>query len=227
MRIFNFILIICLFPLISIGQSEIEKRPRRADNFVRMRGLRVGMDITRPSQHLWTKGDRYGTELSFDIEIKPNLFSVLETGWEKMKIKNDYVRYNSSGSYTRIGVDYNFLEAEHKNDMDILYIGVRYGISFARQEVPYFNLNDYWAEGSGHFPQRNYNAQWVEGILGLKAEIFNNFFLGWTIRGKLKTHQTDVSMPTVYFNPGYGKAENKFNFDFTYSIFYNLPFKFR
>ena len=227
MRIFSFILIICLFPLISIGQNEIEKRPRRADNFVRMRGLRVGMDITRPLQHLWTKGDRYGTELSFDIEIKPNLFAVLETGWEKMNIKNDYVFYNSSGSYTRIGLDYNFLEAEHKKDMDILYIGIRYGISLAGQEVPYFNLNDYWTDESGHFPRRNYNAQWIEGLIGLKAEIFNNFFLGWTIRGKIKTYQKEVSMPSVYFDPGYGKAENKFNFDFTYSIFYNLPFKFR
>jgi hypothetical protein len=34
-------------------------------------------------------------------------------------------------------------------------------------------------------------------------------------------------MPPVYFIPGYGKAEKGFNMDFTYSIYYNIPWDFR
>lgn len=227
MRIFKFILILCLFPLISFGQAEIQKTPRRTDNFIRLKGLRVGLDITRPAQSFWTKGDRYGTELTFDAEIRPNLFSVLETGWEKMKIKHDYVNYQSSGTYLRIGLDYNFLEAKSTDDMDILYAGVRYGISLGKQSVPDFLLYNYWEEFHGFFPERKYNAQWLEVLIGLKAKLFTNFFLGWTIRGKILAHQQKVSMPPVYFNPGYGLAENDFNFDFTYTLLYNLPFHFR
>jgi hypothetical protein len=47
-----------------------------------MKGIRVGMDLSRPFQKYWNNGDRYGSELSFDMELWPNLFPVFETGWE-------------------------------------------------------------------------------------------------------------------------------------------------
>ncbi len=229
MKIFNFILALLLLATTSFAQQDQEKKKRakRADNFIRMEGLRVGMDLTRPLQHLWFAGDRLGTELSFDIELIPNLFPVLETGWETLKIDQDYLTYDASGSYTRIGIDYNFLAADHKKDMDILFIGLRYGFSFANQQVDSYKLENYWEDVNHRFPKQKYNSQWFEILLGIKGELFNNLFLGWTIRGKLKTFQKDFDMPPVYFNPGYGKAENKFNFDFTYSVFYTLPFNFR
>ncbi len=228
MKTLSFTLIICLLTLISFGQQqEAKKKPKRTDNFIRMQGIRVGMDLTRPLQHLWTVGDRYGTELSFDIELLPNLFPVLETGWEKMKIKQDYVDYSSSGSYTRIGFDYNFLVAEHKKDKDIMFVGLRYGFSLGKQQVSSYQIDSYWGNLTDYFLSQNYNAQWIEGLLGIKGEIIKNLYLGWTIRGKLRMFQKKYDMPPVYFNPGYGKAGNKFNFDFTYSVFYTLPFSLK
>jgi hypothetical protein len=40
-------------------------------------------------------------------------------------------------------------------------------------------------------------------------------------------HQKDLGLPPVYFIPGFGKADKKFNLDFTYSVFYNLPWDIR
>ncbi len=226
MKIFNFILALLLLATTSYAQreQEVKKRPKRADNFTRMHGLRVGLDLTRPMQHFWFTGDRIGTELTFDIELIPNFFPVLETGWETLKIDQDYLAYNSSGSYSRIGFDYNFLAADHKKDMDILFVGLRYGFSFANQEVNSYRVQNYWGDLSSSYPKQKYNSQWFEVLLGIKGEILHNLFLGWTIRGKLKTFQKDFDLPPVYFNPGYGKAENKFNFDFTYTVSYILPF---
>ena len=229
MKIFNFILTLLLLTTASFAQQEdeVKKRPRRADNFIRMHGIRVGFDLTRPLQHLWVTGERLGTELSFDIELMPNFFPVLETGWEKLKIDQDYLSYDASGSYTRIGFDYNFLAADHKEDTDILFAGLRYGFGFANQEVKSYRIENYWEEINSRFSRQKYNAQWLEVLLGIKGEVLPNLFLGWTIRGKLRTLQKKLDLPPAYFNPGYGKAENKFNFDFTYSIFYALPFNFR
>lgn len=228
MRIFSFTLILCLLAIISFGQQrDLEKMPKRTDNFIRMDGLRVGMDISRPMQHFWSVGDRYGTELSFDIELIPNLYPVVETGWEKLKIKHDYLDYSSAGSYTRVGLDYNLLVAEHPEDMDIVFIGLRYGFNFANQQVHSFLVSNYWGDETDRLRKQNYNAQWAEAVLGIKGELFNNFFIGWSIRGRLKLNQKDFEMPQVYFNPGYGPAEKNFNFDFSYSVFYNLPFNFR
>lgn len=228
MRIFSFTLILCLLTLISQGQErELKLKPKRTDNFIHMDGLRVGLDISRSMQHLWNKGNRYGTELSFDFELVPNLYPVLETGWEKLRMRQDYVDYRSSGSYTRLGFDYNLLVAEHQKDMDMVYVGLRYGFAFANQQVKEYLIPNYWGDITGSFGRQNYNAQWAEFVLGMKGEIFKNFFLGWGIRGKLKLNQKDFDIPHVYFNPGYGPAEKKFNFDFSYSVYYNLPFNFR
>ena len=228
MRIFSFILILCLLAIISRGQErDIEKRPKRADNYIHMDGLRVGMDISRSFQQLWNKGNRYGTELSFDMELFPNFYPIVETGWEKLRIRQDYVDYSSAGSYTRIGFDYNLLVAENRQDMDVIYVGLRYGFDIANQQVKSFFIPNYWGDMSNSFQRQNYSAQWAEVLLGIKGEVFHNFFLGWSIRGRIKVSQKDFDLPHVYFDPGFGRSERNFNFDFSYSIFYNLPFNFR
>ena len=228
MKIFVYTSILFLLTLNSFGQEKEKKRmPKRTDNFVRMEGIRVGLDLTRAYQDLWTKGNRYGTELSADMEMLPNLFTVVETGWEKFKLSQDYVTYNSSGSYSRLGIDYNFLTAEHKEDMDILYAGFRYGFGLAKQQVSNYRIDSYWGEETGRFGSQNYHSHWIEFLLGMKGEIFNNFFMGWTIRTKVMITQKEYAMPPVYFTPGYGNNDANVNFDFTYSIYYKLPFNFK
>lgn len=228
MKIFSFTLILCLLTVISRGQErDLKIKPARTDKYIHMDGLRIGMDISRSLQHLWNKGDRYGTELSADIELFPNFYPIVETGWEKLKIRQDYINYSSSGSYTRIGFDYNLLVSESQKDMSMVYVGLRYGFDFASQQVDEYLIENYWGDIQDSFGKQNYNAQWAEAVLGIKGEIFKNFFMGWSIRGKLRLNQKELEMPHVYFDPGYGPAEKKFNFDFSYSIYYNLPFNFR
>lgn len=225
MKIFGFILLICLLVQNSFGQErELKKMPKRTDKFVRMQGIRLGMDVTRPFQDFWNKGNRYGTEFSADVELLPNFFPVVETGWEKFEMNHDYVSYSGSGSYTRLGCDYNFLPAEHKMDKDMLYVGLRYGLSLAKQRVSSYSFENYWEQTTGSFPSQNYHSHWLEFVLGMKGEIFENFFMGWSIRGKVMLAQKEFEMPPVYFTPGYGNATNSFNFDFTYSVYYTLPF---
>ncbi len=64
MKILSFTFILCLLSAISFGQAEQEKKlkPKRTDNYIHMRGIRAGFDVTRPFLDLWTKGNRYGTE---------------------------------------------------------------------------------------------------------------------------------------------------------------------
>lgn len=229
MKILSFTFVLCLITLISFGQSEPKKKykPKRTDNFIRMKGIRVGADISRPFQDLWTKGNRYGSEFSFDMELWPNLFPVFETGYDIMKIKTDYVDFRGAGSYTRLGFDYNILQAESKNDKNVFFLGLRYGFTLAKQEVNSYVIGSYWTPTTGSFGTQNYSAHWTEFLLGIKGEIFHNLYMGWTIRGKIKINSKDLGMPPVFFIPGYGKADKGFNADFTYSVYYNLPWDFR
>lgn len=230
MKISRFTLLICLLTLAlsSYGQEENEQKikPKRTDNFIRMDGIRLGADMTRPFQSTWIKGDRMGMEFSAEMELRPNLYPVAEAGWEKYTLDQDFVSYNSSGPYVRFGINYNLLSAATKEEKDILYLGFRYGVSFAKQEVSSYMIDNYWGPVTGSFPSQNYQSQWVELVFGLTGEIFKNFYLGWSLRGKFNVAQKDFDLPPAFFNPGYGKAENNMNFDFTYSMFYTLPFEF-
>lgn len=229
MKILYYTFILCLTATISFGQTEPEKKlkPKRTDNFIRMRGVRVGVDVTRPFQDLWTKGNRYGSEFSADLELWPNWFPVFESGYELMKIRTDYIGYTGQGSYSRLGIDYNILQAESPKDKDLFFIGLRYGFSLARQKVDYYYIDSYWGPEVGQFASQNFFAHWGEFLIGLKGEIFRNLYFGWTVRGKVKMHHKEMDLPPVYFIPGYGKADKKFTLDFTYSVYYNIPWDFR
>ena len=139
MKILSFTFILCLLlasSSSSYAQPEKKKKykPKRTDQYIHMKGIRFGMDITRPFQDLWTKGNRYGTEFSADMEIWPNLYPVFETGYESFKIKTSYVDYSANGSYSRIGIDYNLFRLKMKSKK-IFSIGIRYGFAFAGQQI--------------------------------------------------------------------------------------------
>jgi len=228
MKILYFTFILCFLAAISYGQEQERKyKPKRTDNYIHMGGIRFGMDITRPFQDLWTKGNRYGTEFSADMELWPNLFPVFETGIDVMKIKTSYIDYTSNGSYSRFGMDYNFLQAENNKDKNNLFAGLRYGFTLARQQVNQYLVDSYFGPINGRFGNQSYFAHWGEFLIGIKGEIFHNFYMGWTIRGKVKFNNKDLGFPPLYFIPGYGKAEKGFNLDFTYSVYYNIPWDFR
>ncbi|MEI8111993.1 MAG: DUF6048 family protein [Bacteroidia bacterium] len=229
MRILYYTFVLCLLAVFSFGQAEKEKKvaPKRTDNFIRMRGIRVGMDLTRPFQYLWVKGTRYGYEFSADMELRPNLFPVFENGYDIMKITTKYINYKGQGTYSRIGVDYNLLEAKSINERDLFYVGFRYGFTLANQQVKQYMIDSYWGSTTSQFGNQSYFAHWGEILVGIKGEIFHNFYMGWSVRGKVRFNKADLNMPPVYFIPGYGLAEKKFTLDFTYSVFYNLPWDFR
>lgn len=229
MKILSFTFVLCLLATISVGSPQPEKKvkPKRADNYIRMKGIRLGSDITRPFQDLWTKGNRYGYEFSADMELWPNIFPVFETGFDIMKVNTVFVDFRSSGSYSRFGIDYNFLQAENSKDKNILYGGFRYGFTFGNQKVNNYLASSYWGPATGSFETQNFSAHWAEFLLGIKGEIFHNLYMGWTVRGKVKISQKKLDVPGLYFIPGYGKANNGFNMDFTYLVYYNLPWDFR
>jgi hypothetical protein len=230
MKILSFIFILCLLASNGYGgQPEKKKKfkPKRTDNYIHMRGIRFGMDGSRPFQSYWTKGDRYGSEFSADMELWPNLLPVFETGYEFMKIKSNYIDYQGNGSYSRIGIDYNLLQATNIKDKDELFVGLRYGFAFAHQQVNQYQIDTYWGNETGRFGNQNYSGHWGEIVFGMKGELLHNFYMGWTIHGKFKFNNKNLGMPPAFFIPGYGNAGKGFNMDFSYSVYYNIPWDFR
>ena len=140
-------------------------------------GLRVGVDLYNPVLTFFDE-DRKGLELVGDYRISKKFFVAAELGYLEDTNDEDFINFTTNGSYIKAGFDYN----AYTNWLDMendIYIGMRYGFSTFSQTLNSFTVNndaflDPLAIVENGQKYDNLNAHWVEFVLGIKAELFNN-----------------------------------------------------
>lgn len=186
-------------------------------------GPRIGIDLSRFLLPAFQSGSRHGWEIQGDFPYKGNWFPTAEIGMEWFDDKAQNFHYLSNGMYGRVGVDLNIGKFESLKDYDLLFLGIRYGYSqFNREanDIYYFN---YWGGINTSLPKRPMSAHWAELVFGMKGELFKNFFLGWTFRGKFPFFQTKDPNVKPYIIPGLGKTTGEVPFAFTFTASYRFP----
>ncbi|MDR0815323.1 MAG: DUF6048 family protein [Bacteroidales bacterium] len=190
-----------------------------------MKGVRVGIDLSKLALPVIYSG-RKGFEVSVDAHIKKNFFAIAEGGWLNVDLKNDTAfHYKSNGYYGKFGIDYNLLKSRRPYSNDLLYAGVRYGMSFFSHEADDITIpSQYWPAVPGQsIPGADLTAHWIELVMGVKAEVLKNFYLGVSFRGKfLIAKPKDTSNP--YQIPGFGKGTSNFVIGMNYYVSYNIHF---
>src|SRR5690606_27421490 len=109
-------------------------------------------------------------------------------------------------------------------------IGFRAASSTFKQQVneyKIYNPNQFWEEGElfGANPdilgeKSGLSASWLELVLGLKAELFNNLYLGGSIRlYYLISDKAADNFPNLYI-PGFNKVTDgsKFGVGYNYTV---------
>ena len=197
---------------------------RGQQDSLRTYGLRLGVDLSRLVMP-YLQPNRKDMEFSADMEIRNNLFGVLEGGWNKSKIDNGpKFQYQSSGYFGRIGIDYNLLTHDYIQENNLAYVGFRLGHAQFQQQASHYQLLDpYWGNVNGSVPLHSLQASWLEFVAGLKVEALKHFFLGWSIRARILLNNQVDPILTPYVIPGYGKGAVKGEFDVNYSIYYLIP----
>lgn len=187
-------------------------------------GLRLGFDLSRIPLH-YLNPYRTDLEIQADLRVDSNWYIAAEAGWNKTQLENKPVfEYNANGYYLKAGADYNLIKRHFPQEANIVYVGFRYGIARMRREIPSYEISDpYWGDRSGSFSTKTLLPQWGELILGLKAEVLNNLFLGWSLHLRILTTQNIDKEVRPYLIPGFGKAVKNTNFDMNYSISYRIP----
>lgn len=199
-------------------------------------GLRVGVDLSRPV--LGFLGDNYsGLELVGDFRMTERWWLAAELGNEERtreELLGDVplYTYTSSGSYLKLGGDYNTYTNWYGMRNQI-HIGGRVAYSTFSQTLEnfrFFDSNRFFSEeefilGSNE-PQEfsGRNATWVEFVMGMKAEVVKNIYVGISARlGHLITFTNDGFRDL--WIPGFNKVtENaKWGVGYNYSISYFLP----
>ena len=206
-------------------------------------GLRVGIDLSRPL--ITALNDKYeGFEVVGDFRISQRWFLAAELGNESKTVEealenaddiNRIVLYDftSSGSYAKLGVDFNTYQNWYGMNNSI-YAGARYAFStFSKTLNNYriYDSNRYWNPDT--FPEGSeltgeysgLNASWLELLLGVKAELIANFYMGASIRlGVLITDKESEVLPNIWI-PGFNRKTDgsRFGVGFNYTLSYFLP----
>lgn len=189
-------------------------------------GIYVGADVFGfMNQALGS--DIMSTEASIEVHLKNRFFPVVEIGYGSIETTNDEtdIYYKTSAPYFRVGLDYNvFYKKPHLPGF--FTVGLRYGYSSFNYDIESPALVDpNWGHTTIPFSYKGVesNASWAELVLGMKANVFNNFYMGFSIRyrSRLSVKKHENSEP--YYIPGYGKGKPS-NFGITYNLVYKLPF---
>ena len=193
-------------------------------------GLRLGLDAFKLSRTFYDK-QYQGYEIVGDFRISKNRYLAAEIGNEKITVNDDRLNFTTSGNYIKLGVDFNLYD--NWLDMEnIVFMGFRYGFSAFSQELNsyrIYNSNNYLGENPPFISGQKYDgltAQWIEIILGLKAEVISNLYLGFNVRlhGLIQDSKPD-NFNNLHIS-GFGKISegNRFGAGFSYTISYIIPF---
>ena len=192
-------------------------------------GLRIGGDVGKLIRS-FTDDNYSGFEVNADYRIKKSLYVAGELGIEEKTTINDYLDVTTSGTYLKAGVDYNMYRNWLNMD-NMIYSGFRVGAAAFSQNLnslTVYNTDQYWAPQYSSAESQKFNdltAVWVELIIGIKVEIFNNLYLGLNAQLKgLVTETVPTNFANIYI-PGFNKTydSSKIGAGYSYSISYLIP----
>lgn len=64
---------------------------------------------------------------------------------------------------------------------------------------------------------------WAELLAGIKVNVYKNFYMGWSLRYRIRMNMKKTEHTEPWYIPGFGK-NNSTNLGVTYSLIYKLPF---
>lgn len=202
-------------------------------------GISVGMDLWGIAGNLFGS-DFVSSEISVDANLKNRYFPTVEVGYGGTDTWNEFgIHYKSKAPFFRIGADYNTMY--NKKHGNLLLVGLRYAASSFKYDVmtpamddPIYggeygnpNLEDVvWDDAKPGFNHKGMKGsmQWLEFCVGIRARIWKELHMGWSVRYKFKLSASTATHGDPWYVPGFGEYNDK-TLGITYSIIYKLPYK--
>ncbi|WP_142785654.1 DUF6048 family protein [Changchengzhania lutea] len=224
--------LIALLFCCGLGHSQENSETNVAIDSIKIKqkyGLRIGGDIGKLIRSS-VDDDYTGFEIAADYRLRNKLYLAGEIGFDEKNTITDYLDITSKGSYFKAGIDYNMYQNWLNMD-NMIYSGFRIGASTFSQNLNSYSIystNQYWA------PQLTSNdlqefkgltALWAELILGIKAELFNNLYLGLNVQLKFLASETEPTNFENVYIPGFNKTydSTRIGVGYGYTISYRIP----
>ena len=219
----------------TVAQEKEEVKPKQDRKEPRTYALRAGIDLYKPIRSQFDK-EYQGLEIVGDLKIGERLYVAAEIGNEKKNHSVRTIEFTTSGSYIKVGIDYNMFTNWVGLNNDI-FIGLRLARSIHKHTLNNYLVyitHHYWdtpitKKGFANGERETLSTGWIEVIFGTKVEITSKFYLGLSLRvHRILTDDQPVNFGNLYV-PGFNTVtdQNKFGASFNYTLTYSLPFRFR
>src|SRR5690606_19002402 len=194
----------------AIDTLQVQETNQDSAVYKQRYGLRIGIDISKPIRS-FLEDDYQGLELLADFRISHNVYIAGALGNEEKTTQEDNYNFTTSGSYLKVGLDWNTYENWYGME-NIINLGFRVGASTFSQTLNAYQIY-------------NTNQYWNEIVLGMKVELFRNVFMGASVRLNYLVNNTQAGNFPNLFIPGFNKVTDgsKFGVGYNYSISYLIP----
>ena len=224
---FTRILLLFLIPVTIFSQENIVSTD--SVNHKQKYGLRIGFDINKLVNS--SVNNNYdGFELNADYRISNKLYIASEIGFKDNTEEEEYLNFTTKGTYIKSGIDYN-MYTNWLDMQNMIFAGFRIGYSDFDQTINNYTIydtnNQIWGQSFINTPIKNedLSSLWVELIIGVKAEIFNNLFLGFNLEVKKMINSEIKNNIQNMYVPGFNKTfeGSSFGVGFGYKLSYLIP----
>ncbi len=212
------------FSVMSQNDSIVNDSIRHAQKY----GLRLGGDFSKIAKTI-IDDDYTGFEINADYRLSKNLYVAGEIGTEERTKYNEFLNATAKGSYFKGGVDYNMYKNWFGME-NMIYSGFRVGASSfsqTRNSYTVYTTNQSWPQTiiSDGEEFKGLTAIWAEIILGLKAELVKNIYVGFNVQLKARISETEPNNFENIFIPGFGRTydSGRFGIAFGYNVSYLIP----
>ncbi len=206
-------------------RSKIAEWLNLTDSIPTFQGVSVITDLVGPG---WNAlgGDFFSTEAALEVNLLNRFFPIVEVGYGQTDAINEDtdLHYKTAAPYFRVGLNYNV--QYQKKSPGYIYAGFRVGYSSFSYDVDGPSMIDpvWGGEVPFHFADIKGNALWTELLVGVRAQIYKNFHMGWSFRYKVRLNVKEGFNTSPWYIPGFGASDNT-TFGATYDLVYRIPWK--
>lgn len=217
--------------IISVSLTALSQETKQKSDTIKIPqryGLRLGLDLHRITKSFYDKNYK-GLEIVGDYRLTKKIYIAGELGNEEKTKQDDQLNYSTKGTYFKVGFDFNAYE--NWLDMEnMIYIGLRASFSSFSQTLNTYNIYEpksFYGVSTIDSGQKwnGLSASWIEVVSGLKAEVFNNVYIGFSVRlNYLLSNKEPEGFANLHI-PGFNKTyeNSKFGAGFNYTVSYFIP----
>ena len=186
--------------------------------------IRAGFDISGPVMKLVTK-DLISYGIAASADINSSLAATAGIRYSSYNSSDVLYDFMSRGLSITAGADYNFIKANVSQGRYSAGIGLRYGLSFYREEAPMLRYTNEWGAGETSVPAAGHIGHFMEITPGVRAQLFPGVTIGWNLYMRLLISAGAGKDLKPVWMPGYGPGTSGMTTGAEYYISISIPYR--